>query len=317
MSAALARPVIAPSDRLALTLCCAIVVHATVILGVSFSPPSERPLDRPLDVILVHQKSPEKPKEADILAQAAHEGGGDSAENVRPATPFTAPFPEQRADIAAAPPPGRPSRLDTMVEPAPPSREPPAAAQGIDRKPRADRLTAAKKKAPAVKPEARPAEQSDPAIVKAPVPDAEALINRSLAMASLNAEIAQRLEARAKRPRRKFISASTREYKYAAYMEAWRVKVERIGNLNYPEVARRHNLTGSLILDVALKPDGSITDIAVRRASGYKLLDEAAIQIVKLSSPFAAFPRDIEAEVDILHITRTWQFLTNYRLTSN
>lgn len=308
MSAPLASQVIAPSDRLALTLCCAIVVHATVILGVSFSPPSQRPLDRPLDVILVHQKSPEKPKEAEVLAQAAHEGGGDSAENVRPATPFTAPFPELRADIAAAPPPGRPSRLDTVVEPTPPSREPPAAA-----KPRADRLTAAK--APAAK--ARPAEPKDPAIVKAPVPDAEALINRSLAMASLNAEIAQRLEARAKRPRRKFISATTHEYKYAAYMEAWRVKVERIGNLNYPEVARRHNLTGSLILDVALKPDGSITDIAVRRASGYKLLDEAAIRIVKLSSPFAPFPRDIEAEVDILHITRTWQFLTNYRLTSN
>ena len=140
MSAALARPVVAPSDRLALTLCCAIVVHATVILGVSFSPPAQTPLDRPLDVILVHQKSPEKPKEAEVLAQAAHEGGGDSAENVRPATPFTAPFPEQRADIAAAPPPDRPSRLDTVVEPTPPSREPPSAA-----KPRADRLTVAKK----------------------------------------------------------------------------------------------------------------------------------------------------------------------------
>ncbi|MGH8471754.1 MAG: energy transducer TonB [Gammaproteobacteria bacterium] len=291
------------------------MVHATVILGVSFSPPSQKPLDRPLDVILVHQKSPEQPKEAEVLAQAAHKGGGDSAENVRPATPFTAPFPEQRADIAAAPPPGRPSRLDTVVTPTPPSREPPSAAQGIDRSPRPDRLTAATKKAPAAK--ARPAEESEPVIVKAPTPDAEALINRSLAMASLNAEIAQRLEARAKRPRRKFISATTHEHKYAAYMEAWRVKVERIGNLNYPEVARRHNLTGSLILDVALKPDGSITDIAVRRPSGYKLLDEAAIQIVKLSSPFAPFPHDIEAECDILHITRTWQFLTNYRLTSN
>ncbi len=312
MNAALARPVIAPSDRLALTLCCAIVVHATVILGVSFSPPAQRPLDRPLDVILVHQKSPEKPKEAEVLAQAAHEGGGDSADNVRPATPFTAPFPELRADIAATPPPGRPSRLGTLVEPTAPAREPPSAA-----KPRADRLTATKP--PTAKPEAKPrqAKHSDPAILKAPVPDVQALIHRSLAMASLNAEIAQRLEARAKRPRRKFISATTHEHKYAAYMEAWRVKVERIGNLNYPEVARRHNLTGSLILDVALKPDGSITDIAVRRASGYKLLDEAAIRIVKLSSPFAPFPRDIEAEVDILHITRTWQFLTNYRLTSN
>ena len=134
-------------------------------------------------------------------------------------------------------------------------------------------------------------------------------------MASLNAEIAH-VSRRAQAPAAQVHPASTRKYKYAAYMEAG-AKVERIGNLNYPEAARRHNLTGSLILDVALKPDGSISDIAVRRASGYKLLDEAAIRIVNLSSPFAPFPRDIEAECDILHITRTWQFLTNYRLTSN
>ncbi len=313
MSATLARPAIAPSDRLALTLCCAIVVHATVILGVSFSPPAPRSLDRPIDVILVHRQTPEKPKEAELWAQAAQQGGGDSADDVRPATPFTAPFPSERAEIAAAARAAEASRPDTVLEPAPPARDPPAA------KASADRLTATKKEAPAAKPEVprRPAQSSDPAVIKAPVPDAQALIARSLEMASLNAEIAQRLEARAKRPRRKFISAATHEHKYAAYMEAWRVKVERIGNLNYPEVARRHNLTGSLILDVALKPDGSITDIAVRRASGYKLLDEAAIRIVNLSAPFAPFPRDIEAEVDILHITRTWQFLTNYRLTSN
>ncbi|MEJ2760202.1 MAG: energy transducer TonB [Gammaproteobacteria bacterium] len=94
-------------------------------------------------------------------------------------------------------------------------------------------------------------------------------------------------------------------------MEAWRAKVERVGNLNYPQEAQRQGLSGSLILDVALNPDGSVKKIIVRRSSGYKVLDDAAIRIVKLASPFAPFPDDIRKETDILHITRTWQFLAN------
>ncbi|MFH0350577.1 MAG: energy transducer TonB, partial [Chromatiales bacterium] len=151
----------------------------------------------------------------------------------------------------------------------------------------------------------------------APPASATVLISQSLAMASLNAELAQRLEARAKRPKRKFISATTTEYRYAAYMEAWRTKVERVGNLNYPEEARRNKLAGSLILDVALRADGSVFDIAVRRPSGFKLLDQAAIRIVNLAQPFAPFPDNISSEVDILHITRSWQFMHNHRLSSN
>ena len=135
------------------------------------------------------------------------------------------------------------------------------------------------------------------------------LLTDSFRIAALSAEIKRKLEVRAERPRRKFISASTKEYKYAAYMEAWRAKVERIGNLNYPEEARRRGLTGNLILDVALNPDGSINEIIVRRSSGHQLLDDAAIRIVKLAAPFAPFPDNIRKEADILHITRTWQFL--------
>ncbi len=119
------------------------------------------------------------------------------------------------------------------------------------------------------------------------------------------------MEAQAKRPRRKFISASTKEYNYAAYMEAWRSKVERVGNLNYPQQARRQKLSGNLVLDVALRPDGSIDEITIRRSSGEKLLDDAAIRIVELSAPFSPFPQHIKDETDILHIMRTWQFLNN------
>ncbi len=115
------------------------------------------------------------------------------------------------------------------------------------------------------------------------------------------------MEAKAKRPRRKFISATTKEYKYAAYMEAWRSKVERVGNINYPEQARKQGLSGSLILDVALNPDGSINEITIRRSSGKKILDDAAIRI----APYGAFPQHIKDETDILHIMRTWQFINN------
>ncbi len=316
MTEALPAPIVKPSDRLAMTLCVAIVLHAMVILGVGFVPP-ERPesnLHR-LDVTLVQQRDREPPPKADLLAQANLTGGGDSEEKVRPASPLAAPFPERRADIAAAPPPGVVSALEQAVVERM-SRNPVTATK-VSRKPaRVEPLAA---KAPDAKPKvvarAEPAPTSPPEPAAA-FPAQGDLIQHSLAMASLDAEIAQRLEARAKRPRRKFISATTREYKYAAYMEAWRSKVERVGNLNYPEEARRKRLSGSLIVEVALRPDGSVSDIAIRRPSGHRELDEAAIRIVKLAAPFAPFPKDISQELDALHITRTWQFLANYRLTS-
>ena len=143
------------------------------------------------------------------------------------------------------------------------------------------------------------------------LPDATALLALSLKIASSSAELDRKLEAQSQRPRLKFISASTKEYNYAAYMDAWRAKVERFGNLNYPDAARKNNLSGSLILDVALNADGSVNQITVRRSSGSKILDDAAIQIVKQSAPFAPFPDHIRKETDILHITRTWQFLNN------
>jgi protein TonB len=95
---------------------------------------------------------------------------------------------------------------------------------------------------------------------------------------------------------------------YATYMRSWVAKVERVGNLNYPEQARRMNLDGALVLSVDLLSDGSVEQIRVLRSSGYDILDEAAVRIVRLSSPFAPLPEDISQDVDVLTITRTWQF---------
>jgi len=92
------------------------------------------------------------------------------------------------------------------------------------------------------------------------------------------------------------------------------VKIERIGELNYPQSARDKKIYGSLLLSVAIKADGSVDKIELRRSSGHKLLDDAAINIVKLSAPYAPFPPDIARDTDIIDISRTWRFTTSDRL---
>lgn len=147
-----------------------------------------------------------------------------------------------------------------------------------------------------------------------PTISASELIERSLKMIGLNDQIGQRAKSDSNEPKHTFISARTREHKYANYMAAWVAKVERIGNLNYPDGARRKGVSGTLLLDVALNSDGSIIKIKLLRSSGSEVLDAAAVRIVKLAAPFAPFPSEIRKETDVLHITRTWEFLKTNRL---
>jgi protein TonB len=91
-------------------------------------------------------------------------------------------------------------------------------------------------------------------------------------------------------------------------VDQWRQKIERIGNLNYPEEAKLRKLYGRLQLTVAIKADGTVERVDVNRSSGYKVLDDAARRIVFLASPFAKFPDEIHKDTDILEITRTWTF---------
>ncbi|MCP5157310.1 MAG: TonB family protein [Ectothiorhodospiraceae bacterium] len=329
-----------PADRLTVALFLAMVLHALVILGVSFSPrDAARTRTSALDVILVQRAAEREPEDARYLAQANQDGGGEADEPSRPATPLPAPFVGEQPEIASAappvtpsepldvPPPPTPAAKAAAPEPTPPSATRPVIAQAVRPSPhrvarpdppRELRQTPSQRAKPAtVVAKARP---PAPAPATPPQPaqtlDAATLVSRSLAMASLSAELDQRLKAYAERPRRKWITARTRQHKYAAYMDAWRQKVERIGNLNYPDDARRDRLSGSLLLDVALNADGSINQITLRRSSGERVLDDAAERIVRLAAPFAEFPKAIAEEVDILHIERTWQFLSTNRFAS-
>lgn len=273
-----------PGDRLSLTTGFALLLHAVALFGIDFA--LEDPLSAALpalDVILVQSSSAEAPEKADFLAQANQRGGGDSDEAVRPSAPFTAPLPTPADGVA-------PERIQASApDPVPAT-------------------------APEVLSQIAPAEESAPlpeqsAVETAALPPGRTLIEQSLEMAKLTAELSRNSEAYAKRPKRKFISANTREFEYATYMAAWVAKVERIGNLNYPDQARRQLLQGSLVLTVAIVTDGSIESIELIQPSGFPLLDDAARRIVELSGPFAPIPQTEDETIDVLHITRTWRFL--------
>jgi protein TonB len=324
-------PIITPLDRFGLTLSIAILFHALLILGITFAEEDRsRARFNTMEIVLVQQKSPE-PKEADMLAQASLEGGGDVEEQMNPAAPMPAPFPDPEPEITMpqpreSEPPQPPESATTeavVADPEPVKKDaiekltvedtesPNPIVEKVETPSEEKQITETKETKTDEKIETQE-QQENPVkevIKKIITPTAAQLLTNSFKIASLSAEIRRKTEARAKRPRRKFISASTKEYKYAAYMEAWRAKVERIGNLNYPEQARRKGLSGSLVLDVAVRRDGSIDEITIRRSSGEKMLDDAAIRIVELSAPFSPFPQHIKDETDILHIMRTWQFL--------
>lgn len=269
------------NDRFVISLLLAIAVHALVILGIGFTAPDPVPLDQQLptlDIAIVPKTDAPPPDEADYLAEASQDGGGNIDKQVTPTLP-------QEAQTANVPPPpteSQPVRQELSVQDA-------------------------QRKTDIAEPE--PAEPQEVT--------ASELINRSMEMVALDEQLKQSLQAYSKRPRQTFITARTQEFKYANYMNDWVAKVERIGNLNYPDEARRKNLSGSLLLDVALNHDGTILEITLLRSSGHTALDDAAIRIVELAAPFPPLPENIRKDTDVLHITRTWEFLNSYQLQSH
>ena len=268
-------------DRMTLTLFFALILHAMIILGITFGlhdePAPENVLPT-LDITVSNRRTP-PPDEADYLAQTSQEGGGNTSERVRP----TQAVPEQAPAVK-------------------PQQATPAPAQVVT-------TGAAEIKH----------HQQDKLIPDTEKPEVTAteLIDRSMEMVNLNEQLNESMQAYAQRPRHIYVSARTQEFKYANYMSEWVKKVERVGNLNYPDAARREGLSGKLIMDVTMNADGTVRNINILRPSGHPVIDEAAIRIVNLAAPFAPFPSEILKDADILHITRTWEFSTTNQLKSH
>ncbi|SCY37193.1 protein TonB [Nitrosospira sp. Nl5] len=269
-----------------------VILHAVVLFGVAVKIPLPR-IDHtavPLEVVLVNSKSPSKPGNADALAQANLNGGGNTDRDRRVKTPLPAPSPVDTATATQ-----KAEELEQEAEKL---------------------MNAVNSDQDILQAEAHPEqfEQNQ----NHNIIDAADLVRRSFEIARVEAQTAHDYDAYQKRPKRRFIGARTQEYRFARYVEDWRIKVERIGNMNYPESARREKLYGNLQLTVGIRSDGSLESLEINRSSGKAILDEAAIRIVKLAGQngFSPFPPDISRDTDVLHITRTWAFTRSDELTS-
>ena len=275
--------------RLSFSMVFSILLHAFILFGIALVMPNPRSVAnfmQPLQVVLVNSKSKSRPTQADALAQHNLDGGGNTAEDRR----AKSPLPTIRDDLKFTPEQRAKRVADLEAETK-------------------RMLTKLKSNYTEVQTEQKKQNKSTAS-------NGDELAQRALEMARLEAQINKNWDDYQKMPRRKFIGARTQEYRFAQYIEDWRVKVERIGNLNYPEQARQQKVFGSLKLSVSIRADGSVESIEVSKSSGHRILDAAAMRIVKLAAPYSPLPPDITKDTDILTITRTWTFTSSDKLES-
>ena len=277
----------------ALALGVSLFLHA-VLLSIHFKRPEKlnKATEQALDVILVNSKSAKKPHKAQAKAQTNLDGGGNTDEDRRAKTPLpVAPQVREGTDLKEAQ--KRVAELEAQQRQMMTRLQDQKTVVVDDR--RNDQV------------QAPPAPQ---------VTSGLDLATAALNLARLEGQIARNVEDYNKRPRKKVIGARVEEYRFAQYVEDWRLKVERVGNLNYPEAAKGRHY-GNLVLTVIIKSDGHLERVDVSRPSGHKILDDAARRIVEMAAPYAPFPEAIRRDTDILEITRTWSFTTSDRLQSD
>ncbi|MFV3404665.1 MULTISPECIES: energy transducer TonB [Pseudomonas] len=288
-------PRVRPVDRLGFTLFLAALVHLALILGVGFSVVKPADIRQTLDITLATFKSEKAPEKADFQAQENQQGSGTLDKKAVPKTTEVAPFQDSKINKVTPPPAARQEVPPPVVQHKSAVTTQAPKAQKVEPKPK----------------ETKPQPQAE-----AKVPDFDSS-QLSSQIASLEAELSNEQQRYAKRPRiHRLNAASTMRDKGAWYKEEWRKKVERIGNLNYPEEARRQQMYGSLRLMVSINHDGSLYEVLVLESSGQPVLDQAAQRIVRLAAPFAPFTGDM-AEFDRLEIIRTWRFARGDKLSSN
>jgi protein TonB len=280
-----------------IALLSSLLLHLLVIGLVTFKLPdlAKDQNDKALEVVLVNARSKTRPLNAQALAQHNLDGGGNTDADRRAKSPMPLLRNDPQAqDVALAQ--KRVEQLEQEVK-----RQ-----LLVQQKSKLETASAL----PQPTPQARAQPDAPPSIT-------EADIQRSLQIQRMEAEVAKLWDAYQKRPRRQSVGASASEYRFARYIEDWRVKIERIGEANYPQAARDQKIYGSLLLTVSIKANGSLENVELRRSSGHKVLDDAAIRIVRMGAPYAPFPPDIGRDTDVIDISRTWRFTSSDRVETD
>ncbi len=282
--------VITPRDRLSFTVFLAASLHAAVILGVGFAWHMERTHTPTIEVTLAQHDDGQAPEHADFLAQSNQLGSGDAREVLETTTTQSADFHDNEY---------REVTKDTV-----------AIANDAQALAMLSTASASEEKTP----QETPIDAVEPRLTPT---DQRRLLDLSQEIASLEARLDSETNTQARMPRvRRLTSVSARAAVDAYYLQSWRRKVETVGNLNYPEEARRDRLYGSLRMLVTIAPDGALKEVRILDSSGHKVLDDAALRIVRLAAPFAPFPQEMRQTTDVLEIIRTWQFRKNHYSSS-
>ena len=286
------KPTITDHDRFGMTFFLATIFHGMVILGITFSvsQPADSKTAPALDIILVQTRSPIDVEDADYLAQVSQQGGGNAEQKARPRELFSAPTLSDTPGIAK----------QTSVK-------------QIQKQKKNEQLALLTQKDAeySINTEINPVKAGDDSTVD------KTNIDQNNQTARLAAEISNIIEEQASIEKTKYLNSSTKEFTPAKYMREWINRVERVGNLNYPDQARREKLSGTLILDVVINSEGELVKTDLRQSSGHQILDDAAKRIVKLAAPFSTFPDKLRKEADVIHITRSWEFLNNSRIQTH
>jgi len=275
------------NDSLLVALFLAAVIHVVIGLGINFTAPQPEQVSRSIDITLVNMPTQKAPEKAQLLAQENQLGAGEQSKKPEP--------PPQQL-------PSQGNNPAKQVKKSEPEHSEPKAAKKLITQKKAE-----KKIVTASKPDTVQHTEKHPQLT------AEMLQQQ---IAQLGTEIRLNQQT-AEQTKIKFVdSVSAHKYVAAQYMKDWEDKVERTGNLNYPEVAAKKNFSGTLTMDVGIKADGSIYSIRINQSSGNPALDEAAKKIVRMSAPFAPLPVELQKELDVLVITRVWKFSDESGMTS-
>jgi protein TonB len=271
-----------PHDRLTVTLFLAGAFHLIVILGVTFAPPLQDPSLVPtLEVLLVNNSLPDSPANdrASYLAERTQQGSGNSA---------TARTRQPRAGDA-------PQDSDGAADGG---NEPPIAAGQAGGE---GKLLTARRGPPRFIADFAEADAMLPMLPQ------QALAGQPSPFAGEDDDVG--LELKGPERRELLVTASTRSSEVAVYLDAWKRRIEQVGTLNFPNEARRSSLSGNPVIEVALASNGGLVRAAVRRTSGHPELDQAAIEILKLATPFEAFPAELARRHEVLRFAYEWQFV--------
>jgi protein TonB len=271
-------------DRLPAMLFLAALAHGILIIGITFNPYSIDDISNAISLEVTIVADPDqridRPDEAEYLAQASQQGGGNTTDEVRPTAPLESASPIDNLGEESGE-----SLLDASAHEQ-------FADQVLSTQSEQDRKVVAD-------------------LREEPQPDnrtAIALDSGSEQTLPLPQDEAATLLIHDHDPRQLVISADTRESTIAAYLDNWKRRIEAVGDEYFPELGELDGLTGSPTLEVSIEASGQLSEVIIRKSSGSPVLDKAALDILRRASPFDPFPAEVSADYDRLRFAYKWLF---------